>query len=71
MSKLSVSECAKTVGRSPGTVRRAVRTGELPAERFGERGWWMIEAADLQQYVVKSRKGGDRGSGQGQLGVCG
>ena len=37
-------------------MRRAVNSGELPAERFGERGWWVIDEADLRAFVVKNRK---------------
>ena len=49
-----MSEAARSVGRSPETVRRAVRSGELAATRFGERGWWVIDEADLRAFVVKS-----------------
>ena len=32
---------------------RAINSGGLPAERFGERGWWVIDEADLQAFVEK------------------
>jgi hypothetical protein len=56
-------------------VLRAINSGGLPAERFGERGWWVIDEADLQAFVVKSGK--DAGSaavsnrGEATLGPCG
>jgi excisionase family DNA binding protein len=58
MSGLSVSEAARVVRKSPETVRRAVRSGALRASRFGERGWYEIDEADLRAFVVKSGKGG-------------
>jgi excisionase family DNA binding protein len=58
-SRLSVAEAAKIVGRSPDTVRRAIQSGALEAERVGSRGWYLVDAADVQALVTKSRKGGD------------
>ena len=70
-SRLSVAEAARVVGRSPETVRRAVRLCELRATRFGQRGWYEIDEADLRAFVVRS--GGDAGgvAGSGNRAVCG
>jgi excisionase family DNA binding protein len=43
---LTIAEAAKRVGRSPGTVRRWIRDGRLPADT--ERGARLIDAADLE-----------------------
>jgi excisionase family DNA binding protein len=42
---LTVSEAAQRVGRTPGTVRRWIREGRLPAQ--AERGHSVIDPADL------------------------
>ena len=56
-SRLSVAEAARIVGRSPDTVRRAIQSGALEAERIGARGWYLVDAADVQALMVKkSRK---------------
>ncbi|HEX3518429.1 MAG TPA: helix-turn-helix domain-containing protein [Solirubrobacteraceae bacterium] len=42
---LTIAEAAERVGRTPGTVRRWIREGRLPADT--ERGSRLIHAADL------------------------
>jgi len=43
---LTVAEAAERVGRTPGTVRRWIRSGRLPA--VTERGHLAIAPADLE-----------------------
>jgi excisionase family DNA binding protein len=62
-SRLSVAEAARIVGRSPDTVRRAIQSGALEAERVGVRGWYLVDAADVEALVTKSRAGGDAAGG--------
>jgi excisionase family DNA binding protein len=42
---LTIAEAAERVGRCPGTVRRWIREGRLPADRT--RGERLIDPADL------------------------
>jgi len=42
---LTIAEAAERVGRSPGTVRRWIREGRLPADTA--RGERLIDSADL------------------------
>jgi excisionase family DNA binding protein len=42
---LTIAEAAERVGRSPGTVRRWIREGRLPADTT--RGERLIDPADL------------------------
>jgi hypothetical protein len=53
-SRVSVAKAAKIAGRSPETVRRAIRSGELEARRFGPRGWYSVSTADVQALIFKS-----------------
>lgn len=62
-SRLSVAEAARIVGRSPDTVRRAIQSGALEAERVGARGWYVVRAADVKALIVKSCKGRDAAGG--------
>jgi hypothetical protein len=52
-------------------VLRAINSGDLRAERFGARGWWVIDEADLQAFVVKSGRGADGDRDEAALGLCG
>lgn len=51
---MSVAVAAKRAGKSPETVRRAIRSGALEARRFGARGWYSVSAADLESFIWKS-----------------
>ena len=62
---VSVSEAAEIAGRDPETVRRAIRSGELEARRFGARGWYSVNARGLESLIVKSRKGDAAGGAAG------
>ncbi len=58
-ARVSVAEAAKIVGKSPETVRRAIRAGALEAERVGARGWWLVDPADVAALIVSSPKAAD------------
>lgn len=51
---VSVAKAAEIAGRSPETVRCAIRSGALEARRFGARGWYSVSAADLEAFITKS-----------------
>jgi excisionase family DNA binding protein len=43
---LTIAEAAERVGRSPGTVRRWIREGRLPADT--QRGERLVDSGDLE-----------------------
>ena len=47
----TVAEAAVILGVSPGTVRKYIVSGELPAFRPGQR-LWRVREADLQAYIA-------------------
>jgi len=55
---LSPEEAAETLGLSPETIRAYIRSGELPAYRFGKR--YRIRTVDFDEFVkshsTKERK---------------
>ena len=69
---ISVAEAAEIVGRSPETVRCAIRSGAVGYKRREPRGWYLVDAADVKALmVVKSRKGADAaGSAAGSEGLA-
>ena len=56
---ISVAEAARITGRSPETVRRTIHGGAVEAKRVGDRGWWLVAAADVESLMTKSRKSAD------------
>jgi excisionase family DNA binding protein len=48
---LTVKEVAARLKVNPQTVRRWIRSGRLPARRYGARGW-RVSAADLRRRQV-------------------
>lgn len=60
---ISVAEAARITGRSSETVRRTIHSGAVEAKRVGDRGWWLVAAADVRALVTKSRKSADAGEG--------
>ena len=56
---ISVAEAARITGRSGETVRRTIHSGAVEAKRIGDRGWWLVAAADVEALVTKNREGGD------------
>jgi excisionase family DNA binding protein len=48
---LHVKEAADELDVSPWTIRRAIKKGELPAVRIGERGNYRIRSADLDEFL--------------------
>ena len=62
-ARVSVAEAARIVGRSPETVRRAIQSGALEAERVGDRGWYSVSTADVRALIVKSHKDADGAGG--------
>ncbi len=58
-TRVSVAEAAKIVGKSPETIRRAIASGALAAERVGARGWWLVDPADVAALIVTSPKRAD------------
>ena len=65
-ARVSVAEAAKIVGKSPETVRRAIRAGALEAERVGARGWWLVDPADVAALIVSSPMPRTFGDGRGR-----
>jgi excisionase family DNA binding protein len=47
-TELSLSEAADLSNLPVDTLKRAIRAGELRAER---RGWWRIDRGDLNVYL--------------------
>lgn len=65
---LEVYEVAYTLKCSHEHVRRLIRTGQLSAVRFGQRGW-RIHPADLETYLNAQRVVADLFAGhQGRMG---
>jgi DeoR/GlpR family transcriptional regulator of sugar metabolism len=64
-SRVSVAEVARITGRSPETVRRAIRSGALAWERVGDRGWYSVSAADVEALIQKSRSAEDAAGAEG------
>ena len=60
---ISVAEAARITGRSGETVRRTIHSGAVEAKRVGDRGWWLVAAADVEALMTKSRKGADAAVG--------
>jgi excisionase family DNA binding protein len=60
---IPVAEAAEILGRSSETVRRTIHSGAVEAKRVGDRGWWLVAAADVEALVTKSRKGADAAGG--------
>lgn len=60
-SDLTVEEVAALLGRSPQTVRRWIREGELDAYSFRGREY-RISAAALQEFIAQERATADRAS---------
>jgi hypothetical protein len=54
-----VAEVAEFAGKSPAWVRWICRSGAVGWKRAGARGWYLVDAADVEALmVVKSRSGG-------------
>lgn len=51
---LRVHIVARLLGYSRRSVRRFIETGELPAQRFGQRAW-LVMRADVEQ--LRHRRG--------------
>lgn len=49
---VDVAEAARLTSRCEETIRRAARTGDLPARRASERGRFRIRRGDLQKLEV-------------------
>jgi excisionase family DNA binding protein len=49
---LHVREAAREVGVHEATIRRAIRSGELPAVTLGEHGRYRVRRADLEAFLV-------------------
>jgi hypothetical protein len=61
---INVAEAARITGRSGETVRRTIHSGAVEAKRVGDRGWWLVAAADVRALIItKSRKGADAADG--------
>jgi excisionase family DNA binding protein len=60
---ISVAEAARITGRSAETVRRTIHGGAVEAKRVGDRGWWLVAAADVEALITKSCKGTDAAGG--------
>ncbi len=62
---ISLAEAAGITGRSPETMRRIARSGAVGTKRVGARGWYLVDAADVQALmVVKSRSDGADAAGR-------
>jgi hypothetical protein len=61
---MSVAEAAEIWGKSPETVRNAIRSGAVGSKRTKPRGWYMVNAADVKALVVvKTRRTADAADG--------
>lgn len=55
---LTVKEAAATVPCSESTIKRRIRSGELPAKTFGKSGRaYLIDPEDLEKLLVTSSFG--------------
>ena len=51
----TVEEIAERLKVHPQTVRKLVRSGELPASKIGERGGWRIAESDLLAFMAERK----------------
>ena len=47
----------------PDSILRHVHSGAVGWKRVGPRGWFLVDAADVEKLVVKSHKGADAAGG--------
>jgi excisionase family DNA binding protein len=55
MELLTISEVALAMKVSERTVRRLIKSGDLPAYRVGGRGQLRVEMSELERYVEAHR----------------
>lgn len=51
----TVDDIAETLKVHPQTVRKLIRSGELPASRIGERGGWRVSETDLLAFMAERK----------------
>lgn len=56
---LTVSAVAKRLQVHPNTIKRYIKTGELRATRYGERGWWRVPLSALDEFMGQQRMRAD------------
>ncbi len=59
---LTVAEVAELLQVDEQTVRRWIRQGRLAAHSFGGKAGYRIQRGDLQDFLNKTREGGESGS---------
>ena len=57
MDYYTVTQVAEMLDRTEGAIRKAIRTNNLPAEKFAGR--YVITKEGLEQYLMK-KSGGDQ-----------
>ncbi|WP_375757408.1 helix-turn-helix domain-containing protein [Corallococcus exercitus] len=55
MKLLTIPEVAEAMKVSEKTVRRLIKSGDLPAFKVGERGQLRVEEQELERYVESQR----------------
>jgi len=55
---LTVEHVAERCGISTKTVMRAIRSGDLIASQLAKRGGWVVEEANLADWIVRRRTRG-------------
>ena len=55
----AIPEIAQILHVSERTVKRRIADGDLAAHKLGRQ--WRITKHDLESYLIKHRRGGDRG----------
>lgn len=55
MPEVSSIEAGKIIGRHADSIRRYVRSGQLPARLEGPRGYIWVEIDDLRQFAAEYR----------------
>ncbi len=61
---LTVQEVAAELQVHEETVRRWIRDGRLAAHRFGGKAGYRIQRADLQDFLARTRDGGEAEEGK-------
>ena len=61
---LTVTEVADFLHVDDQTVRRWIRDGRLAAHRFGGKAGYRIQRADLQDFLARTRDGGEAEEGK-------
>lgn len=53
---LTIADTAELLNVAESTIRKMIKSGELPAVQIGSRGLWRISPESIDEYIAESYK---------------